>query len=398
MLRAYAAVLRRRPFARALAAALLWGLGAAALPLALLLYAREAAGSFAAASAVVAVALAASALLGPLRARLADRLAPSRVLPLLAVASAAAVAALIAAGRAGAPTPALALLAALAAGCGAPVVPVLRKLVAQAFREESERRSGYALVSLLQEMSFVIGPLGAGVLAASSTSLALGCAAALTLSGALVFALSGMVRGAGARAGARRGGTLTHGLRTLVVVSALVGLGLGVLDVALPAFAVRAGAEAASGLLVSCVALGTSLGALAYGAASPRRPATRLLGPLALLAAAGLGPLAFVPSLALLAGLAAVAGLTLGPLLTCELGALDEVAAPGTGAESTAWTMSAFTVGAGGGAALAGQLVDRVGVAAGLGVAPLALGLVALLVAARPLRPAPLPPAGRAPG
>ncbi len=76
-----------------------------------------------------------------------------------------------------------------------------------------------------------------------------------------------------------------------------------------------------------------------------------------------------------------LAGLALGPVTAVVFALLDDVVPVGGGAEATTWVITAFTGGAAAGAALAGLTREAVGVDAALLLAPGAL-LVELLVVA----------------
>ena len=121
--------------------------------LGILLLAREASGSFAAAGRVVAAFGLANALGAVAQGRLMDRLGQTRVLRGAAVIHAAGLAALVLAADRGASSLVLAAFA-LVAGCSLPQLPAaMRSLWGMLVPEGEARRAAYALVSIMFEVS-----------------------------------------------------------------------------------------------------------------------------------------------------------------------------------------------------------------------------------------------------
>lgn len=368
-MRRYLHVLSAPGVAWVAAAAVVQGIAlAGALPLTMVLFVRAQAGSFAAAGAVAAASALAGALTSPLRGRLVDRHGQTRVLGVCVLLSHTALAALIAAALAGAPTAALVALAALAGGTAAPLFPALRALWGTLV-DEPLRDSAYALQSVLIEVMYLGGPLvAAALVAAGSPTLAIYAVAGTSLVASLAFVAAPASRAwRGAPAGAsddggaapsRWGALATPGMRTLVLAQLPYGAVIGALDVSAPAFADAHGDAAAGGFALAALALGSFAGGLAYGARDwPGDRATRLLA-LTALFALPLLPLALVGSLPLLVVLLALAGLAIAPSTASVFGLLDTAAPRGTATEAATWIVTAYAAGAAGGAAAAGALAD----------------------------------------
>src|SRR4051812_6224763 len=251
--RPYLALLRRPYVARLNAAAVLCGLPFGMRPLAVVLFAREATGSYGSASVVAAGVAVGTAFLAPLRGRAVDRRGAGRVIPLTAVAHTIAIGGLIVAGLADAPMGVLALFAIASGGALPPVGTTLRTLILDGLTGD-DIDLAMSMQALLNEIFFFTGPLAAALLiAVGSPALALGVMAVLVLAGALVFAATPPVRDhRGAPSPGGRWAVLAHpGMRTLMVVFATSGVAFGGFDVALPAFADEHGSAAVGGVMLA---------------------------------------------------------------------------------------------------------------------------------------------------
>src|SRR5581483_8052679 len=169
-------------------------------------------------------------------------------------------------------------------------------------------------------------------------------------------------------------------LRLLLAATLLVGSAFGGTAVAVAGYADAHGSRSWAGWLLAAQAAG----ALTGGLVSIRRPTRdhrRALPVLvALLAAGYLPPLLAGPPPVMAVALAG-SGLLLPPVLTAVFLTTDQVAQPGTAAESFAWVATAFATGSACGAALDGALVQAAGGArVGFLPAPLAIGTAVLLL------------------
>ena len=151
-------------------------------------------------------------------------------------------------------------------------------------------------------------------------------------------------------------------MRTLVYTSLPAGVGIGILEVGIPAFSREEGAAAAAGVLLAIWSVGSGIGGLAYGLL-PRRAGLQrthlLVGallPITLLAA---GRRAV--RVAVMALLVLPAGCCIAPLLATRNELVGGVAPPGMRTEAYTWPITAFVGGIAVGAALAGALVEGPG-------------------------------------
>jgi MFS family permease len=329
--------------------------------LGILLLARDATGSFAQAGWVVGAFSFANALGAVAQGRLMDRLGQTRVLRAAASGHVPALAALVIAADARAPTAVLALCA-LCGGATFPQVPAaMRSLWGALVEDPGQRETAYAMVSIVFEFAVVTAPaLVALIVAVSSPQVAVLFAAALGAGAALAFTTTpGSRRWRGTlREVGWLGPLSTAGMRTVFGVLAAFGTAVGIVQVAVPAFASARGSAAAGGVLLAALSAGSLVGGLVYGARSwpgsaPSRLATLLLGlgaAFALLAVAG--------TEAALAALLVVSGLLLAPTTVIGSTLLDSVAPPGTVTEAFTVMVMAIVIGTAVGNAVGGSIVE----------------------------------------
>jgi hypothetical protein len=385
MINPYRSVLKAPEVPRVFAAALFGRLSSAMGPLALVLFVQAATGSFAVAGAASAATALTSGLFAPVRGRLVDRWGQRRALPPLAFLHAAAFAGvLVMAGRGAAGETAAVALAGVAGAVVPPLAAAMRVLWVGLVGDGPQLQTAYALDSVLEDLVYTIGPLLAAALVAGFGAAAgLAAVAALALAGTAAFTASSVSRNwtaSQARATGWAGALEGGGIR--VLVASLTGFGacIGILDITLVAAARQAGSAALGGVLLACMAAGSVVGGLWYGSRSWRRPAgQRFTCILALLALACV-PLPFVSSMVGLAIAVSALGLLMAPLDSSAYVLVAELAPAGTMTEATTWVTTAKNVTGAAGIALAGVLVDGVGVSWTMASA-WACAAVALMVA-----------------
>jgi MFS family permease len=354
--------------------------------LAVILFLRAETGSFAVAGAVAGGLAVGGAAGAQLVGGLVDRLG-ARVLLLVAALHAVSLGALVAGGVGGAPAP---LLIALGIAAGASVPPtssVLRSLWPTLLGDRHDlRQAAYAIDSVGVELLFTLGPLLTALLAtlvAPAAALAVSAVAVLVGTVAFVAQPGVDVGGTPKPAGGRLAGALrSPGVLTLALTSVPAGIGLGICEVAIPAFSSAHGAANRAGLLLAIWSVSSAVGGILYGAM--RRPplqkahiAVSLLLPLSLL------PLATAPSLAAMALLVIPAGLFIAPMLATRNELIGWVAPPDARTEAFTWPQTAFVGGIAIGSALAGGLVESSGPSPTFLVAAAIAGLGALIAIVR---------------
>jgi MFS family permease len=349
--------------------------------LSILLLVRDADGSFAVAGRVVGAFGLANAFGAVVQGRLMDRYGQRRVLQRAAAGHVAMLVALVVAAGRGAPAWALGLCA-FGAGAFLPQVPAaMRSLWSALVDDEDSRQTAYALVTIVFEVSVVTAPvLVAAIVAVATPSVAVLVAAAIAGTGGAGFAATAASRrwrGTADPVGPL-GALHAAGVRTLFVVLLGFGTAIGVLQVALPAYAAGRGSAAAGGFYLAAISAGSLCGGLVYGArrwpgALEHRIAPLMLGIAAgcLLVSAATAPVAVVAA-------TLVVGVMLAPTTTVCSALLDTAAPPGTVTEAFAVLVMGIVVGTAIGNAIGGALVD----AASYRTAALAAAGIAVLGAA----------------
>jgi MFS family permease len=329
--------------------------------LAILLLAHDATGSFAVGGRVVGAFSLANACGAIAQGRLMDRFGQTRVLRTVAAAHLPALVALVAAAEAGASAWVMSLLA-LCGGATLPQLPASMRSLWNSLADSAEQRAtAYALVAVVFEVAVVTAPaIVAGIVAVASPSVAVVLAAALGAGSAFGFtATRASRRWRGERHEIGWLGPLgAPGMRTVFLVLAVFGTAMGVVQVAVPAFAEARGSAAAGGVLLAALSAGSLAGGLVYGGrAWPGRPPARLAALML-----GLG-LAF--ALLTVAGTEAVLGLLLvccgllvAPTTVVGSTLLDHVAPAGTVTEAFAAMVMGIVAGTALGNALGGALVE----------------------------------------
>ncbi len=377
-------MLRSQQVPRVLLASQIGRLPIASAPLALLLFARESV-SLTAAGLLVAAYTAGMAAGAPLLARTVDRW---RQPPVLWGSAALSGAGFLLVTVTGHTTTRAALFAAMA-GFGTPPLEACLRALWPDLLPPAMVPMAYALDIAVQEVIFVVGPLATlAAVALGGPPAGLVAAALLQLMGTAVFALSPSVRAwRGVPAVRHWAGPLRARRFTIMLVGvSCVGAAFGSLPVALTGYTEQLGNRSLTGWLLAAQAGGALVGGLLYTRAGPGGPGrlSALAGGLAV----GFLPPLMTPGPVPMAGLLAVCGLALPPMLTSVFVAADRLAPAGTVAEAFAWVITAFTVGSASGAALTGPLAP-LGVRYGFALAPAAtaLGAAAMVAVSRaPIR------------
>jgi MFS family permease len=344
----------------------------------------ELTGSYGLAGAVAAAALLGEAVAAPRLGRLVDRYGQRRVLLLSLAVHSAGTLALVISAQLSAPNWMLLATAALSGAAALQVGSLVRARWSALVRDSPALEAAFALESTLDELIFVLGP-------ALVTALALGVAPGAGLLGALVLTTVGSLAlglqrrtepaPAGVRDLSERSAIRTPGLRVLVATFVAAGAIFGTLDVAMVAFTGQVGAPAATGPLLALVALGSLLAGLTYGARSWRWPLDKRFVASVVVLWGGTVPLVLVPSVALMAPAATLAGVAIAPTLIAGFTLVQKLVPSGALTEGLNWMITALGVGAAIGAWTAGLIADSAGGATAFLIAVVAGG-AAVIVAA----------------
>lgn len=361
--------------------------------LAAVLLVQQETGSFATAGAVAATGQVAAGVALPVLGRVIDVLGQTRVMVACSVVHSAAGIALLALVYAGAPTVVLCGVMFVVGFAFPPLSPALRSLWPELLGDDPHLlRSVMAIDAITLELVFIGGPLLAAlVVAVASPGAALVLGYAFCTLGGLAFAAqepSRRWRGSGTgRFGL--GPLRSRGLLTLLGTASLLGVGLGTLEVALPAFGIAHDLPSAGPMAIAALAVGSAVGGLVYGA----RPAVRLVPAYVALSAIlplGLALLVLPGSVAAMLALAPLAGLALAPMSAAANEIAGRIAPSDTVTEAYAWVVTATILGIAAGMGIGGAVIDAASwrEALVLGAAGAAVGAAIAFGGRRTLTPA----------
>lgn len=352
--------------------------------LAILLLVRVQTGSFAIAGIAVGAFTLSSAATSPVQGMLVDRLGGDRVLVAFAVGQAGALVAVVLAAQARAASGVVVVLAALAGALAPPVSASVRALWPRVAPTARAIETAYQLDAITQEVIFTAGPLlVAVVVATASPAAAVLLATAIAVAGTVWFATAPASKRwhDARRPESRRTAITVRGLWIVLGVTALMGFGIGAVEVGLPGLAVAAGSHAAAGLLLALWSMGSMVGGLAYGSRTWRAPTTARYPVLLLLVVVTTAPLILAQSLAAGVPLSLLAGVGYAPMLACQYAIVGALAPSEVATEAFTWTTAGLIAGIAGGNAVAGSLVQAGGIGKAFAVACLATGFAAAVAA-----------------
>ncbi|MCO5315931.1 MAG: MFS transporter [Solirubrobacterales bacterium] len=360
----YGAVLAVPGVWRLLVSAVVGRLPIGSSSLAILLLVREQTGSFGLAGITVGAFALTGAIAAPIQGRLLDRFGPRRVLPPFAVSQALVLAALVPVVTSGATDAAIVLIAAAAGALVPPISASVRVLWPEIVPTPEGVESAYALDATAQELIWTAGPLIVAVsIAVASPAAAVFVTAAILLAGTAIFVTSPPLSWwpDQEEPDSRAGALASRPLRILLLATMLAGLGIGTIEVGLPALAVAVGSASAGGILLAAWSVGSMTGGIAYGARKWSSPVDLRFAVLLTVGAVALLPLIFTGSLTAAILLTVLAGFPTAAWLSCLYVLVGREAPAGTMAEAFTWSLAALITGIAIGSAIAGQLVDSHG-------------------------------------
>lgn len=377
MLGAYREVIRARGAPAFAMAGFLLRIPIAMYPVALVLLVTLSGGSYARGGLLTAGFILGSALGNPLLSRFADRAGQRAVILPAATAHLLALVATVWAVDADAPAAVEFVLATLLGLSFVPVGALVRARWIHALgRSRQQLGTALSLESILDEVSYIVGPLLAAALATSVGSLA--PFALITL---LVLVGGGVLHREHVSAppahGSRQAATGRLPRVTVLIVLTMVAIGVTLISIDLAAIAYvgQAGLAGWTGAVLSCFATGSALAGLGYGLVHWQTSVVRRL-PLVAAAFAVLPALLLpVGSVPQLAAALFVVGMGTAPLLTTVFGVLEQVSPPDRLTEVLAGVTTGLNIGAGLAAPAVGAVADAAGAGTALAM-PLAVALV----------------------
>jgi MFS family permease len=339
-------------------------------------------GEYGLAGAVSAVFTLSMAILGPQVSRLVDRRGQSRILLPATGISVISLGVLLLCARYDAPAWTLFVFA-VPSGCMPNMAAMIRARWSEIYRDSPRLHTAFSFESVVDELTFVIGPalsvaLSTAVFPEAGPLVAL----ALLAVGALLFVGQRHTEPAvhSTEARSRRSTIRSPALIVLVLILVAGGTIVGTVDVVSVAYAEHQGNTTAAGIVLSVYAIGSAIAGLVFGALTLSWPLPRLL----LIGVTGTAvttlPLLLVDDIATLAVTVFFAGVFFAPSMIVVMGLVERIVPAAALTEGMTWAITGLSIGVALGAAVSGGAVDRYGPEGGFTVAIIAGG-AALLIA-----------------
>ncbi|HXB50226.1 MAG TPA: MFS transporter, partial [Streptosporangiaceae bacterium] len=319
----------------------------------------------------------------PQVARLADRFGQHRVLrPLIAFFGVACVV-FVTCAELKAPIWILMITGCLAGSSMPSLGSMVRTRWSALLRDPAAVHAAFALESVIDEMTFVIGPALVTVLATAVPPAGVLMCMVLSVGGTLFFAAQRQTEppvrahsseqraSEGEAAGPRRraGRLPAPGLLMMAPLYFFIGTMFASVDLTTVDFAQRQGHKPLAGLILGTYALGSGIGGLWYGSRAWRAPLERQFVLTLVLTVAGVATFWTQPSLISLDAGMLVAGLTISPTLIAGYGLIERQALQARRTEAMTWLSSTIAVGVATGSSICGRIIDTAGPRWGYGFA-----------------------------
>jgi MFS family permease len=360
----YLQVLRTPGAARVFLPALLGRLSLAMIGLALLLAVVDATNSFTVAGLMTGTFGLTNVIASPWRARSVDRWGQRRTLNLLALTNAGSLCFLAyLLSRGVEAVPPLGAVAVLIGLSTPPLGASMRVLWASVTPVGPLRTRAYSIDAVAEELTFTTGPVTiAAVIAATSPLTGLLVTATVVFTGTI-----GMTSGA---VSARQTGTphrlplqdkplRQKGFTPILFILLGVGIILGAVEVAVPAYADRESSVTLAGWLLSAFAGGSAVGGLIYGRRTWRSTLRSRLVILCSVMSLGTIALAFAGSVAGSVLILVAIGFFLAPSLITGYLVADTITTSAARTEASSWINTSVNLGASLSAAAVGLIVDE---------------------------------------
>ncbi|WP_134322264.1 MFS transporter [Cumulibacter soli] len=334
---------------------------------------------------VAAVGAVATAILGPILGRLADRYGQRRVLVPVVIMFGAGAGLFIVAVQNHAPAWMLYATAAIAGGFIPPVGSMLRARWAYMLEGSSRLPTALAMESVLDELVFILGPVLVTVLSTSGhATTGMVVAAAFAVCGSLLFATQTRTEPPPGRDLDQLRSTGSPikipGLMILCVVALAMGTVLGTFELVLTAFAREQGSGSMAGVLIAALAIGSMLSGLVWGTIDWLAPLNRrlvlLLGALTLATL----PTLIISNIWLMTLFVAVCGIAVSPSLITMFTICEEIVPREQTNEGFTWLGTMLALGVAVGTSLSGVVTDEYSPNLAFGVGTVAVAVAGLVV------------------
>lgn len=330
-------------------------------------------GGYALAGAVSATFVLTYALLSPQISRYVDRYGQRRVLPAATAISITGLFILMA-GSHWNVTDVLLFLGALLAGFMPSMSAMVRARWTALYRGQPRLQTAYSLETVLDELTFIVGPpLSIGLSITLFPQAGLMLAALLLFVGVFALVMQRRTEPPLVAAGSAISGSGSvirmTSVQLLTLLMVAMGVIVGTVDIVSVAFAEQLGRPAAASLVLSAYAAGSCASGLLYGSLRLKTPLHQLLWLGGVATAATTLPLILVTNLTALAMALLMAGLFFAPTMIVAMSLVERQVSQNQLTEGMTWLLAGLNVGVALGAVIAGQVVDNAGARAGSYVA-----------------------------
>lgn len=336
------------------------------------LFVSDASDSYTTAGLVSACTVGATAVMGPVLGRYADRNGQRRVLILAALTHVVVVAMVIASVQSQLTHVLTILAAVLAGGSVAPIGSFTRARWAHMHGSTSTLKTLFAVEAVLDEMVWILGPAAAAVIATVASPAAglaasgiCGFAGSVLLANQLVSDTPGAV---GAERGQRFNPIGMSRVAAILGAGVCLGVAFGVNDVSAIAITRHDGVPGFAGTILAIFSVGSVIGALIMGGLQERFPPYRLFVIASLVLAVAFAPLVAAPNTYYVMLIGLFAGASCGPYTIAANRAVESLVPRAVVTEALASANTAIVGGMAVGSWLGGVVVDAWGPRGGYAV------------------------------
>lgn len=362
LIQPYAEFLRLPDVKRMVIAAWLSRLPTGMMGLSMLLFLRDALGSFKLAGTAVGAYFIAMAISAPVQGRIIDRQGPQKLLRVTGVAQPLMLLALFMIAYFKMSFPLIVGAAILAGIFPAPITTLTRTIWRQRFTDESARKMAFSVDAVTMELCFTVGPLlVALIITLSNPSVGFVITTTMVFAAFLIFMASPALNYWQQSSAEERHllGPLTDPqLLLLLVVTFGLATAFGLLEVGYPALATSLSLPALAGVLLAVNSVGSAVGGAVYGVMRINMPLERQFGILLGMMVLPLLLHAWVSQLLLLGIIAFIAGATIAPSIAAQSILVSRLAPQKYATEAFTWSSTFIVSGIGAGMASGGALAE----------------------------------------
>ncbi|WP_153504585.1 MFS transporter [Cumulibacter manganitolerans] len=333
---------------------------------------------------VAAVGAVATAFLGPVLGRLADRFGQRKVLIPVVILFGSGAAMFIVAVQNHAPTWVLYVAAAIAGGFIPPVGSMLRARWSYLLEGSTRLPTALAMESVIEELCFILGPVLVTFLSTTGHApLGMTVAAGLAVVGSVLLASQTATEPPPGRdevPHGTRSPIRIPGLMILCVVGLAMGVVLGTFELVLTAYARTQGHSEMAGVLIAALAIGSMVAGIVWGTIDWLAPLNRRLALLLSALTVATLPTLIIPNVWLMAVFVALCGVAVSPTLITSFTICEIIVPREQTNEGFTWIGTMIALGVAVGTSMSGLATDRYSANLAFGVATTAAGLTALVV------------------